>query len=231
MAKRSKKYNDALEKINKENTYSVEDAIALIKDIHFSNTDSTIDVAYKLSLDTRQADQQLRGSLVLPHGTGKTQTVAVFATGEKATEAEAAGADFVGEDELIAKVQDGWLGFDVAVATPDMMAKVGRLGQILGPKGLMPNPKTGTVTMNVEQAVKDIKAGQVTYRTDRNANVQVPIGKVSFSDDALRENLETLHQTIINERPSAISAASYITNLTISSTFGPSVKVDKASIA
>lgn len=231
MAKRSKKYNDAVEKIDKTKLYDVNEALELIKDIHFSNTDSTVDIAYKLSLDTRQADQQLRGSLVLPNGTGKTQTVAVFATGEKATEAENAGADFVGDDELIEKIQGGWLDFDVAVATPDMMAKVGRLGQILGPKGLMPNPKTGTVTMDVTKAVNDIKAGQVTYRTDRDANVQVPVGKVSFSDENLLENLQTLHQTVVSNRPSAISAASYITNLAISTTFGPAVKIDPSTIA
>ena len=184
MAKKGKNYQDALKQVEEGKNYSIADAIALAKKMDFAKFDATIELAYNLNLDTKQADQQLRGAVVLPNGTGKDQTVVVFAKGDKAKAALAAGADVVGDDDLVERISGGWLDFDVAIATPDMMAQVGRLGRVLGPKGLMPNPKTGTVTMDVEKAVSESKAGKVTYRTDRDGNVHVPIGKVSFDDDA-----------------------------------------------
>lgn len=178
-----------------------------------------------MNVDTKQADQQLRGAVVLPNGTGKEQTVVVFAKGAKADAAKAAGADVVGDDDLVQRIQDGWLDFDVAIATPDMMGQVGRLGRILGPKNLMPNPKTGTVTMDVEKAVADSKSGKVTYRTDRDGNVHMPIGKVSFEADQLLGNLQTINDTIVRLRPASVKGA-YIQNVSVASTFGPGVKVD-----
>ena len=223
--KRGKKYQDALKKVDSSKSYAVKDAVQLVKDIDFANFDSTVEVAFKLNLDTKQADQQLRGAVVLPNGTGKDQTVIVFAKGEKAKAAQEAGADFVGDADLAEKIQDGWLDFDVAIATPDMMPTVGRLGRILGPKGLMPNPKTGTVTMDVAQAVSDAKAGQVTYRTDRDGNVAVPFGKASFDTDKLVENLKTLADIVIKARPASVKGT-YIQHVSIASTFGPSVEID-----
>lgn len=223
--KRGKKYQDALNKVDSNKAYAVKDAVQLVKDIDFANFDSTIEVAFKLNLDTKQADQQLRGAVVLPNGTGKDQTVIVFAKGDKAKDAEEAGADFVGDTDLAEKIQDGWLDFDVAIATPDMMPTVGRLGRILGPKGLMPNPKTGTVTMDVAQAVSDAKAGQVTYRTDRDGNVAVPFGKASFDTDKLVENLKTLADIVVKARPASVKGT-YIQHVSIASTFGPSVEID-----
>lgn len=184
--KKSKKYLEAAKQVEAGKAYDASEALALVKKIDFANFDATIEVAFNLNLDTKQADQQLRGALVLPNGTGKEQTVVVFAKGPKAQEAKDAGADVVGDDDLVQRIQDGWLDFDVAIATPDMMAQVGRLGRVLGPKGLMPNPKTGTVTMDVNKAVSDAKSGQVTYRTDRDGNVHVPVGKVSFTEEALK---------------------------------------------
>lgn len=223
--KRGKKYQDALNKVDSNKAYAVKDAVQLVKDIDFANFDSTIEVAFKLNLDTKQADQQLRGAVVLPNGTGKDQTVIVFAKGDKAKDAEEAGANFVGDTDLAEKIQDGWLDFDVAIATPDMMPTVGRLGRILGPKGLMPNPKTGTVTMDVAQAVSDAKAGQVTYRTDRDGNVAVPFGKASFDTDKLVENLKTLADIVVKARPASVKGT-YIQHVSIASTFGPSVEID-----
>ena len=183
--KKSKKYLEAAKQVEEGKLYNASEAFGLVKKIDFANFDATIEVAFNLNVDTKQADQQLRGAMVLPNGTGKDQTVVVFAKGAKAQEAKDAGADVVGDDDLVARIQDGWLDFDVAIATPDMMAQVGRLGRVLGPKGLMPNPKTGTVTMDVTKAVTDAKSGQVTYRTDRDGNVHVPLGKVSFTEEAL----------------------------------------------
>ena len=185
MAKKSKKMQEALKKVDATKAYSVEEAVALAKDTNIAKFDATVEVAYKLNVDPKKADQQIRGAVVLPNGTGKTQTVLVFAKGEKAKEAEAAGADFVGDDDMVAKIQGGWFDFDVVVATPDMMATVGKLGRVLGPKGLMPNPKTGTVTMDVTKAVEEVKAGKVTYRVDKAGNIHVPIGKVSFDNEKL----------------------------------------------
>ena len=188
MAKKSKKMQEALKKVDATKAYSVEEAVALAKDTNIAKFDATVEVAYKLNVDPKKADQQIRGAVVLPNGTGKTQTVLVFAKGEKAKEAEAAGADFVGDDDMVAKIQGGWFDFDVVVATPDMMATVGKLGRVLGPKGLMPNPKTGTVTMDVAKAVEESKGGKITYRADRAGNVQAIIGKVSFEAEKLVEN-------------------------------------------
>ena len=230
MAKnRGKKYQDALKKVDSKKKYAVNDAVQLVKDIDFANFDSTVEVAFKLNVDTKQADQQLRGAVVLPNGTGKDQKVVVFAKGPKAKEAQEAGADVVGDDDLVAQIQDGWLDFDVAIATPDMMAQVGRLGRVLGPKGLMPNPKTGTVTMDVAKAVSESKAGKVTYRTDRDGNVHVPLGKVSFSEEALEGNFKTIYDVIAKARPAAVKGQ-YIKHVSFASTFGPSVTVDLASL-
>ena len=209
MAKnRGKKYQDALKKVDTKKAYAVNDAVQLVKDIDFANFDSSIEVAFNLNVDTKQADQQLRGAVVLPNGTGKDQTVIVFAEGDNAKAAEEAGADFVGSDDLV--------------------PKVGRLGRVLGPKGLMPNPKTGTVTMDVAKAVSDAKAGQVTYRTDRDGNVAVPFGKVSFDTDKLVENLKTLEDIVVKARPASVRGT-YIKHASIASTFGPSVTLDLES--
>ncbi|KRN59587.1 50S ribosomal protein L1 [Limosilactobacillus secaliphilus] len=226
MAKnRGKKYQDALKKVDSKKKYAANDAVQLVKDIDFANFDSSVEVAFNLNVDTKQADQQLRGAMVLPNGSGKDQTVIVFAKGDNAQAAKDAGADFVGDQDLVEKIQDGWLDFDVAIATPDMMPQVGRLGRVLGPKGLMPNPKTGTVTMNVAKAVSDAKAGQVTYRTDRDGNVAVLLGKVSFDTDKLVENLKAVADTIIKARPASVKGT-YIKHVSIASTFGPSVTLD-----
>ncbi|TLQ19543.1 50S ribosomal protein L1 [Lentilactobacillus parafarraginis] len=226
--KRGKQYKAALEQVDADKAYPVQDAVELVKKVDFAKFDATVEIVFKLNVDTKQADQQLRGAVVLPNGTGKDQTVIVFAKGDKAKEAETAGADFVGESDLVEKIQDGWLDFDVAIATPDMMAQVGRLGRVLGPKGLMPNPKTGTVTMDVAKAVEESKAGKVTYRTDRDGNVAVPVGKVSFDTEKLLGNLKTIEDVIVKARPASVRGT-YVKNVSISSTFGPGVKVDLES--
>ena len=224
MAKRGKQYRAAIEKVEQGKAYSADEALALVKEIDFAKIDSSIEVAYRLGIDTRKNDQQIRGAVVLPHGTGKTQRVLVFAKGDKAKEAEAAGADFVGENDLAEKIQGGWFDFDVVVATPDMMGTVGRLGRVLGPKGLMPNPKTGTVTMDVTKAVEEIKAGKVTYRADKSGNIHVPIGKASFDTEKLLENFNTIHDVVLRAKP-ASAKGDYIKNLSVATTFGPGVKV------
>ena len=223
--KHGKKYLEALKKVDSKKEYAVNDAVQLVKDIDFANFDSTVEVAFKLNVDTKQADQQLRGAVVLPNGTGKDQTVIVFAKGDNAQAAKDAGADFVGDQDLVEKIQDGWLDFDVAIATPDMMPQVGRLGRVLGPKGLMPNPKTGTVTMDVAKAVEESKAGKVTYRTDRDGNVAVPFGKASFDTDKLVENLKTVEDVVVKARPASVRGT-YVQHVYIASTFGPSVTLD-----
>ncbi len=228
MAKKSKKMQEALKKVDATKAYSVEEAVALAKETNIAKFDATVEVAYKLSVDPKKADQQIRGAVVLPNGTGKTQTVLVFAKGEKAKEAEAAGADFVGDDDMVQKIQGGWFDFDVVVATPDMMATVGKLGRVLGPKGLMPNPKTGTVTMDVTKAVNEVKAGKVTYRVDKAGNIHVPIGKVSFEDDKLIENFKTIHETLLKAKPSA-AKGQYMKNISVTTTFGPGIHVEQAS--
>jgi len=229
MAKRGKKYQDALKSIDRTKFYDASEALKLVKDTSYTKFDSSVQVAYNLSVDPKQADQNIRGALVLPNGTGKTKKVIVFATGEQAKEAQAAGADEVGDDELVQKVKDGYMDFDVVVATPQMMAKVGQLGRILGPRGLMPNPKTGTVTNDVTKAVSDVKAGQVNYRVDRQGIISVPIGKVSFSVEQLSENFKALNDAILRAKP-ATAKGNYMKSVSIHSTMGPGIKVDVASI-
>ncbi|MFC4736702.1 50S ribosomal protein L1 [Bacillus daqingensis] len=224
MAKFSKKYEDALKVIDREKNYGVTEAVEAVKQTATANFDETIEMAARLGIDTKKADQQIRGAVVLPHGTGKTQTVAVFAKGEKAKEAEAAGADFVGEEDLINKVSQGWMEFDVVVATPDMMAQVGKLGRVLGPRGLMPNPKTGTVTFDVTKAIEEIKAGKVEYRADKTGNMHVPIGKASFSEQQLEENLRAMMDVIMKAKPAA-AKGTYLRNLSVAATMGPGVRV------
>ena len=219
---------DALKKVDSSKVYPVAEAVALAKDTNIAKFDATVEVAYKLNVDPKKADQQIRGAVVLPNGTGKTQTVLVFAKGEKAKEAEAAGADFVGDDDMVAKIQGGWFDFDVVVATPDMMATVGKLGRVLGPKGLMPNPKTGTVTMDVTKAVEEVKAGKVTYRVDKAGNIHVPIGKVSFDNEKLVENFNTINDVLLKAKPST-AKGQYIKNISVTTTFGPGIHVDQAS--
>lgn len=227
--KKSKKYVEASKKVEKNTLYTKEDAIKLVKETATTKFDSTVEVAIKLNLDTKKADQQLRGSLVLPNGTGKTKKVLVIAKGEAAQKAKDAGADYVGDMDMINKIQnENWFDFDVIVATPDMMASLGRIGRILGPKGLMPNPKTGTVTMNTEKAVEDIKKGMITYKTDSYGNVHSIIGKVSFDDAKLLENLVYVVNTIVKTKPQTVKG-NYIENISISSTMGPGIKLDKNS--
>lgn len=230
MAKKGKKYLEALKLVDRTKTYDIAEAVELVKKTATAKFDETVEVAYRLGVDPKKADQQIRGAFVLPHGTGKTQKVLVFAKGEKAKEAEAAGADYVGDADYINKINQGWFDFDVVVATPDMMAEVGKLGRVLGPKGLMPNPKTGTVTFDVEKAVKDIKAGKVEYRVDKAGNVHVPIGKVSFDNEKLIENFEAITEAIIKAKPQA-SKGTYMKNVAISSTMGPGIRVDVSNFA
>ena len=225
MAKTGKKYQEAAKLIDAAKLYSPKEAAELVKKTSVTKFNSSVEVAVRLGVNPKYADQQVRGALVLPHGTGKSKTVLVFAKGAKIQEAEAAGADYVGSEELVAKIQGGWTDFDVAVATPDMMGLVGRLGKILGPKGLMPNPKVGRVTMDVARAVNEIKAGKIEYRTDKAGNVQTSIGKVSFTEEQLLENYITLVETLIKVKPSG-AKGQYIKSVTLSTTMGPGVTVD-----
>ena len=225
MSKAGKKYTDAAKLIEAGKAYSPKEAVELVKQTSVTKFDSTVEVSVRLGVDPKYADQQVSGALVLPNGTGKSKTVLVFARGAKAKEAEAAGADFVGTDEYVEKIKGGWTDFDVCVATPDMMGTVGRLGKILGPKGLMPNPKVGTVTMDVTRAVNEIKAGKIEYRTDKAGNVQTAIGKASFDADKLLENYLTLITTLIKVKPSG-AKGQYIKSVTLSTTMGPGVPVD-----
>ena len=224
MAKKSKQLRAALEKVEATKVYTVEEAVALAQETNFAKFDATVEVAYNLNIDVKKADQQIRGAMVLPNGTGKTAKVLVFAKGEKAEEAKAAGADYVGEMEYVEKINGGWFDFDVVVATPDMMAVVGRLGRVLGPRNLMPNPKTGTVTMDVTKAVEEVKAGKVTYRTDKEGNVHLPIGRVSFDDAKLVENFNTIYDLIVRLKPTS-AKGTFIKNIAVSSTMGPAIKV------
>ncbi|SDC48794.1 50S ribosomal protein L1 [Shouchella lonarensis] len=230
MAKKGKKYADAVKLIDRDRVYQAEEALELVKKTAVAKFDETVEVAVRLGVDPKKADQQIRGAVVLPHGTGKTQRVLVFAKGEKAKEAEAAGADYVGEDDLINKINQGWFDFDVIVATPDMMAQVGRLGRVLGPKGLMPNPKTGTVTFDVAKAVAEIKAGKVEYRVDKSGNIHVPIGKVSFEPAQLLENFQTIIETLHKVKPAA-AKGTYVRNIAVASTMGPGVRVATSSFS
>ncbi|SDJ09382.1 50S ribosomal protein L1 [Natribacillus halophilus] len=228
--KQGKKFVEAKQQVDTSRSYSSVEALELVQKVAPANFDETVEVALRLGVDPRKADQQIRGAVVLPHGTGKTKRVLVFAKGEKANEAEEAGADIVGEEELVDRIQQGWLDFDVVVATPDMMAQVGKLGRILGPRGLMPNPKTGTVTMDIAQAVNEIKAGKVEYRVEKAGNVHVPIGKVSFETDQLKENLNTVVDTLMKARPSA-AKGTYMRNISVASSMGPGVKVTTSGIS
>lgn len=224
--KRGKKYQESLALVDRDALYEPEDSVELVKKTAKANFDETIEASIKLNVNPKHADQQVRGAVVLPHGTGQTVRVLVFAKGDKATEAEEAGADFVGADDLAQKIeQENWLDFDVCVATPDMMGTVGRLGRILGPRGLMPNPKSGTVTMDVKKAVEEIKAGKVEYRVDKSGIIHVPIGRASFEEQALLENLNVLMDVVIKARPQSVKGG-YIKSVVISSTMGPGIKIN-----
>ena len=224
--KHGKKYNEAAKQVDRATLYDPAEAVALVKKTATAKFDETVELHIRTGCDGRHAEEQIRGAVVLPHGTGKTVRVLVFAKGDKVSEAEAAGADFVGGEELIPKIQnEGWLEFDVVVATPDMMGVVGRLGKVLGPKGLMPNPKAGTVTMDVTKAINDIKAGKIEYRLDKSNIVHCPIGKVSFSEEQLTENLKAIMDAIVKAKPASLKGT-YLKSITISSTMGPGVKVN-----
>ena len=224
MPRHGKKFREASTRVPEGAVHQPDEAVGLVKDLSFAKFDETVDVAVRLGVDPRHADQIVRGTVVLPHGTGKTARVLVIAQGDKAREAEEAGAEFVGV-EFVQKIKDGWLDFDVAVATPDLMGQVGQLGRVLGPRGLMPTPKAGTVTFDVGKAVREIKAGKIEYRVDKTGNVHAPIGKVSFSPDQLSENLAALMESVMRAKPSA-AKGKYVKTVTVSSTMGPGVPVD-----
>ena len=231
MAKKGKRYAGALEKVDRQKFYDASEALTLVTEIAGAKFDETVEAHIKLGVDSRHADQQVRGAVVLPHGTGKTKKVLVFAKGEKAKEAEQAGADFVGAEELVQKIQgEGWFDFDIVVATPDMMGVVGRLGRVLGPKGLMPNPKSGTVTFDVAKAIDEIKAGKVEYRLDKTNIIHVPVGKVSFGGEKLTENFTALMDAIIKAKPAA-AKGQYLRSITVASSMGPGVKINPARTA
>ncbi len=230
MAKLSKRMSDAKKLIDADKAYELAEAVKLVKESSKVKFDATIDVVFNMNLDSTKAEQQLRGALVLPNGSGKTQKILVLAEGDAAKEAEKLGADYVGSEDMISKIQkENWFDFDVIIATPQMMPKIGKIGQILGPKGLMPNPKTGTVTPNVAKAIEEINAGKVTYRMDKFGNVHVVVGKLSFDDKKLEENIMSLYNEIVRIKP-ATAKGTYIENMSISSTMGPGVKVDTKSL-
>lgn len=230
MPKRGKNYIESAKLVDKDTLYTPSEAVELAIKTSKAKFDETIELAVKLGVDPRHADQQVRGAVVLPHGTGKTVKVLVFAKGDKAKEAEAAGADFVGAEEYVQKIQkEGWFGFDVAVATPDMMGTVGRIGRLLGPKGLMPNPKSGTVTFDVDKAIEEIKAGKVEYRVDKTSIVHVPIGKKSFGVEKIQENFKTVMEAIVKAKPSA-AKGQYIRSVVVSSTMGPGIKINSTKV-
>ena len=222
--KKGKKYIEAAKQVDSTKQYTVEEAVALLKKVHFEKFDASVEIAFRLNLDPRKAEQNLRGAFVLPNGTGKTKKVLVFAKGDKAAEAQAAGADYVGEADYVQKIMGGWFDFDTVVATPDMMAVIGKLGRVLGPKGLMPNPKTGTVTNDLTKALADIKAGKVEYRVDKVGNIQLGIGKVSFDDQKLVENINATVELFKKLKPATVKGT-FIKNITISSTMGPGIKI------
>jgi large subunit ribosomal protein L1 len=229
VAKHGKKYRQAADKVE-QRPYPLHDAIALAKDASFAKFDETVEVALRLGVDPKHADQMVRGTVVLPHGLGKTARVLVFASGEKIREAEEAGADYVGGEDLAKRIEGGWLDFDAVVATPDMMRVVGRLGKVLGPRGLMPNPKAGTVAMDVAKAVQEIKAGKVEFRVDKTGIIHAPVGKLSFGPDKLKENADALIGAVIKAKPSA-AKGKYLKALSVSSTMGPGIRVDETSVA
>ena len=230
MAKRGKKYLEAVKLYDRTKKYSLEEAVELVKKTNVAKFDATVEVAFRLNIDPRKAEQNLRGAVSLPHGTGKTVRVLVIAKSAKAQEALAAGADYAGDAEYIEKIKEGWFEFDTIIATPDMMGELGKLGRVLGPKGLMPNPKTGTVTMNIEQTVKEFKAGKVEYRTDKVGNIQVPVGKVSFESAKLAENVKAIYNQMLRVKPQTVKGV-YMMNITLSSTMGPGVKVSADLVA
>ena len=227
--KKGKKYSDSLKLIDRTKQYDPEEALALVKQTAKAKFDETVEISVRLGVDPRHADQQVRGAVVLPNGTGKTVRVLVICKADKAAEAQAAGADYVGDADMIAKIQGGWFDFDVVVATPDMMGQVGRLGRVLGPKGLMPSPKAGTVTMNVAQAIHDIKAGKVEYRVDKTAIIHCPVGKASFGSEKLEENFKALLGAIVKAKPAA-AKGQYIRSCVIATTMGPGVKLNPAKL-
>lgn len=223
-----KKFLNAQAKIERDRKYPLEEACGLVKQLSYTSFDETVDLAVRLNVDPRHADQQVRGTVILPHGTGKVKRVLVFVRGERAREAEEAGADYVGADELIAKIQGGWLDFDAAVATPDMMRDVGKLGKILGPRGLMPNPKSGTVTFEVGQTIQEIKKGKVEFRTDRAGNIHCGVGKVGFETEKIHDNARVVLEALVRARPASVKGQ-YIRSVTLSSTMGPGIAVDYAA--
>lgn len=230
MKKASKKYVEASKNVDKFKTYTIEEAVKLVKETSITKFDGTVEVAFKLNVDPKKADQQLRGSLVLPNGTGKTKKILVLAKGDQATDAKNAGADFVGDMDLITKIEkENWFDFDVIIATPEMMPALGKIGKILGPKGLMPNPKTGTVTMTPAKTIEDIKKGMVEYKTDTYGNIHSIIGKVSFDETKLAENLRYIINVIVKAKPQSVKG-SFIDNISISATMGPGIRLDKNSI-
>ena len=224
MPKRGKKYQTALEKFDRATLYEPAEALRLVQETASAKFDETVEVSVRLGIDVRHADQQVRGAVVLPNGTGKSRKVLVFAKGDKAQEAEDAGADYVGAEDMVEKIQGGWMDFEVTVATPDMMSTVGKLGKLLGPRGLMPNPKTGTVTFDIGRAVKEIKAGKIEYRADKTGIIHSPVGKVSFDRESLMENFTTLMDAVVRAKPAA-AKGQYMKNVTVSSTMGPGIKV------
>lgn len=230
MSKHGKNYQEAAKLFDEKKLYDPDEAIEIVRKFTAGKFDQTVEVAIKLGVDPKYADQQVRGAVVLPFGTGKTKRVLVFAKGEKAKEAEAAGADFVGAEDMVEKIQGGWTDFDVAVATPDMMGTVGRLGKILGPKGLMPNPKVGTVTLDLTRAINEIKAGKIEYRTDKAGNIHAPIGKVSFESAKLTKNFSILIDTLIKAKPAA-AKGQYMRSVTLSTTMGPGVKINPLRVS
>ena len=229
MAKRGKKYQEAMKLVDRSKKYNVTEALELVKKTNVAKFDATVECAFKLNIDPRKADQNLRGTVSLPNGTGRNVRVLVIAKEAKAQEALAAGADYAGDAEYLEKIKSGWFEFDVVIATPDMMGELGKLGRILGPKGLMPNPKTGTVTMNIEQTVKEFKAGKVEYRTDKVGNILLPVGKCSFSAQQLVENVQAIYKQLMRVKPSTVKGV-YMQSITVTSTMGPGVKVSGESI-
>jgi large subunit ribosomal protein L1 len=230
MAKRSRKYLEAAKLIDRNKRYPLSEAVDLVKQTSITKFDATVEAVFRLNLDPRKAEQNLRGAIVLPYGSGKTRRVLVLTKGSKQKEAEAAGADYVGEADYLEKIKGGWFDFDIIVATPDMMAELGKLGKILGPKGLMPNAKTGTVTMDIEKAVKEIKAGKVEYRVDKTGNIPVIVGKSSFDAEKLAENIRAVYQTLMRLKPATVKGV-YVKNISIATTMGPGVKITPDSIA
>lgn len=229
MAKRGKKYQEALKLVDRTKKYPIDEAVELVKKTSIAKFDATVECAIRLNIDPRKAEQNLRGAISLPHGTGKAVRVLVITKGAKIEEALAAGADYAGETEYLDKIKSGWFEFDTVIASPDMMGELGKLGRILGPKGLMPNPKTGTVTMEIEKTVKEFKAGKVEYRTDKVGNMQIPVGKVSFTDQQIKENVQAFYRQIVRIKPSTVKGV-YVQNVAITSTMGPGIKLAPEAI-